>query len=85
MPIISKQFIIESVTISLMGAGIGMLTGFVSVEMLKRVFETVPAFGVFVASLVGGVTFGVLLGIISGYLPARKASRLDASEAMRFE
>jgi putative ABC transport system permease protein len=82
---IMKQFLLESVTISLMGAGIGMVTGFVSVEMLKRVFETVPAYSVFVASLVGGVTFGVLLGIISGYLPARKASRLDASEAMRFE
>ncbi|MBI4961840.1 MAG: ABC transporter permease [Desulfomonile tiedjei] len=84
-PMIMKQFIIESVTISVMGAGLGMLTGFISVEVLKRVFETVPAYSVFVASLVGGVIFGVLLGIISGYLPARKASRLDASEAMRFE
>jgi putative ABC transport system permease protein len=82
---IMKQFLLESVTISLMGAAIGMLTGFISVEFLQKVFETVPAYSVFVASLIGGVIFGVLLGIISGYLPARKASRLDASEAMRFE
>jgi len=82
---IMKQFLLESVTISVMGAGIGMLTGFISVECLKRVLETVPAYSVFVASLIGGVIFGILLGIVSGYLPARKASRLDASEAMRFE
>jgi len=82
---IMKQFLLESVTISVMGAGIGMLTGFISVQCLKRVLETVPAYSVFVASLIGGVIFGILLGIVSGYLPARKASRLDASEAMRFE
>jgi putative ABC transport system permease protein len=82
---IMKQFLLESVTISAMGAGIGMVTGFISVEILKRVFETVPAYSAFVASLIGGVIFGIILGIVSGYLPARKASRLDASEAMRFE
>ena len=82
---IMKQFLLESVTISVMGAGIGMAVGFVSVEVLKRVFDTVPAYSVFITSLICGAIFGVLLGIISGYLPARKASRLGAAEAMRFE
>lgn len=82
---IMKQFMLESVTISLMGAAIGMVVGIISVELLKLVFATVPAYTVFVASLLGGVLFGVLLGVVSGYIPARKASRLDPSEAMRFE
>lgn len=82
---IMQQFLLESVTISLMGAAIGMAVGFISVEVLKGVFDTIPAYRVFVFSLVGGMLFGVLLGVASGYLPARKASRLDPSEAMRFE
>ncbi len=82
---IMSQFLLESITISMMGAGIGMFVGFISVEVLKRLLNTVPAYEVFVASLIGGVFFGAILGIASGYIPARKASRLDPSEAMRFE
>jgi putative ABC transport system permease protein len=82
---IMSQFLLEAVTISLMGAGIGMFVGFISVEVLKRLLGTVPAYAVFAASLVGGVLFGVILGIASGYMPARKASKLDPSDAMRFE
>jgi putative ABC transport system permease protein len=79
------QFIVESVSISLMGAVLGMVVGFISVEALKEVMKTVPAYKVFMLSLVGGVLFGVLLGMISGFLPAKRASSLDAAEAMRFE
>lgn len=82
---IMTQFLVESVSISLMGAVLGMVVGFISVEVLKEVMQTVPAYKVFVISLVGGVFFGVLLGMISGFLPAKRASSLDAAEAMRFE
>lgn len=82
---IMSQFLLESVSISLMGAMVGILVGFASVEVLKRVMETTPAYEVFLASFAGGVVFSVLLGIASGYLPAKKASRLDAADAMRFE
>ncbi|MDQ7781590.1 MAG: ABC transporter permease [Desulfomonilaceae bacterium] len=82
---IMNQFLLESVSISLMGALVGILVGLISVEVLKSVMETTPAYEVFVASLIGGVIFSVLLGIASGYVPAKRASRLDAAEAMRFE
>lgn len=82
---ILSQFLLESVSISLMGAFVGIVVGLVSVESLRRLMDTTPAYEVFVASLIGGVIFGVLLGMASGYLPARKASRLDAADAMKFE
>ncbi len=82
---IMNQFLLESVSISMMGALVGIFVGLVSVEILKRVMDTTPAYEVLVASLIGGVIFSVLLGIASGYLPAQKASSLDAAEAMRFE
>ena len=82
---IMSQFLLESVSISLMGAIVGIVIGFASVEALKRVMDTSPAYGVFIASFLGGVVFGVILGMVSGYLPAKKASALDVAEAMRFE
>lgn len=82
---IMSQFLLESVTISLVGALVGIAAGAVSVAIMRRMMEVEPAYLVFAASLVAGVIFAVLLGMASGYLPARAASRLDAAEAMRFE
>lgn len=82
---ILSQFLLESVSISLMGAFFGILGGSIAVESLKRAMGTEPAYMVFVASTVGGVIFGIVLGIVSGYIPARAASKLDAADAMRFE
>ncbi len=82
---IMSQFLMESVCISSGGAIIGMIVGFLSVESLQWIFQTIPDDQVFCASLAGGALFGVVLGIISGLLPARRASRLGAAEAMSFE
>ncbi|MCX5871934.1 MAG: ABC transporter permease [Deltaproteobacteria bacterium] len=82
---ILSQFLFESVSISLVGAILGILIGFVSVEIMKRLFQTSPAYGVFVISIIGGVIFGVILGIASGIIPAIRASRFDPAESMRFE
>ncbi|MGC8658732.1 MAG: ABC transporter permease [Desulfomonilaceae bacterium] len=82
---ILSQFLFESVSISLTGAIIGIILGFVSVEILKEIFHTQPAYGIFALSVFGGVLFGVILGIASGVMPAIKASGLDPAESMRFE
>jgi len=82
---IMSQFLFESVFISLAGAFFGIMVGSASVEALKILFGTEPNYRVLVASLVGGVMFSAILGILSGYLPAKKASKLDPAEAMRFE
>jgi putative ABC transport system permease protein len=82
---IMSQFLTESVGISLLGAGIGIVIGTISVEVLTKIFGTVPAYRVFVGSLLGGLAFGVVLGILSGLIPASRASGLDAADAMKFE
>lgn len=82
---IMNQFLVEAVTLSLVGALIGILVGSISVQVLQFLLKTSPSYTLFLISIVGGVIFGFILGISSGYMPARKASRLDAAEAMRFE
>jgi putative ABC transport system permease protein len=82
---IMAQFLLESVCISLLGVMIGSVVGFAAVNVVGKAFHVVPAYKVLIASLMGGVLFGVVLGVVSGIVPAGRASRLDAAEAMRFE
>ena len=77
------QFLVEAVVISLVGGGIGIVMGFVSAELVKRLAEwpaVVPVDAI-------GVAFGfaAATGIFFGFYPARKAAGLDPIEALRFE
>lgn len=83
--LIMNQFLVEAVTLSVVGALIGILVGSISVQILQFLLNTSPSYMMFIISVAGGVVFGFILGISSGYMPARKASRLDAADAMRFE
>lgn len=82
---IMAQFLCESLTVSLVGASIGIICGFAAVEILQRLFETEAGLGVFLLSLFISVLIGVILGVASGMLPAARAGRLSAVEAMKFE
>lgn len=75
------QFLIESVILSLLGGGIGILLGFLGTLAINSFFPatlTIPSVA---------LAFGVssLVGIIFGVAPARKASKLSPIEALRYE
>ncbi len=80
---IQNQFLIEAVTLSLIGGLIGIavgLSGSIGISSLGdwptviRPESIVLAFG-----------FAAVVGIFFGFYPARKASRLDPIEALRYE
>lgn len=78
---ILSQFIIEAVTLSLVGGGIGVLIGAGGAFIINNFFPTsVTLWSVMLA-------FGVsaLVGIVFGVAPAIRASRLDPIEALRYE
>ncbi len=80
---IMRQFLVESATLSTVGAGLGIATG---LGMAKLVAELsfLPA-SVAGWSIGAAVVLGMGVGITAGILPARKASRLDPVEAISQE
>lgn len=81
--VISIQFLIESIIISVTGGIFGVLLGIGASEWILPLFgmpSTVPSWSIF-------LSFGVcvIIGILFGYIPARKAANMDPIEAIRHE
>jgi putative ABC transport system permease protein len=80
------QFLFESTTVCLAGALIGVLIGTGIVVILSRfVFQTPIMLSMYLLALFSAITAGALIGVASGVIPAKNASRLDPIVAMRFE
>ncbi len=77
------QFLLEAVVISTLGGLIGLTLGTIASIVLAEVtgFPLAPSLTVIVIALI----VSVAVGIISGYLPARRAARLHPVEALRYE
>jgi putative ABC transport system permease protein len=75
----------EAVSVSVTGALVGVVVGVLSVEALKHPLQTAPQYQMLILSIVGGLLFGVVLGVSAGLIPAKQASDLDSAQAMRFE
>lgn len=77
------QFLIESVTLTLIGGIVGMALG-AGAASLVSYFAGWPAL-VSIPVIIGGILFSMLIGVVFGILPANKASRLDPIESLRYE
>ncbi|WP_035299365.1 ABC transporter permease [Brevibacillus thermoruber] len=80
---IQRQFLIESVTISLLGGIIGILLG-IGAAFALRQFAGI-ATSVSVSPMLYAFLSSVLVGVIFGVYPARKAARLKPIDALRYE
>lgn len=81
---IMRQFLTESIIISLSGGIIGILLGGGVALSLPLIFPALPM-TVSTWSVVTAFTFSFFVGIFFGVYPARQASRLDPIQALRYE
>jgi putative ABC transport system permease protein len=78
------QFIIESICICLVGGLIGAGLGVVISVGVDRTFPELPTV-LSVPSIIISVVFAVAVGLFFGIYPARRASRLNPIDALRYE
>jgi putative ABC transport system permease protein len=77
------QFLIEALVLSLIGGLMGIVVGIVGSKLASFFtrWPTLVSFG----SILLAFSFAAIIGIFFGLYPARKASKLDPIEALRYE
>jgi ABC-type antimicrobial peptide transport system permease subunit len=80
---ILRQFLAESVVLCLLGGAVGILFGRGSSFLITSLLHWPTR--VSVPAILASVIVSATVGIVFGYYPAWKASRLDPIEALRYE
>lgn len=80
---IMRQFLIEAVTICLIGCAIGVAIGISLAKAIAFYADWPTIVSIFSIALSVGVSTGV--GVIFGIYPARQASNLNVIDALRYE
>ncbi|HZW49101.1 MAG TPA: FtsX-like permease family protein [Bacillota bacterium] len=86
---IMEQFVIEAGTTSGFGGLIGIVLGYTLSSLGSKVISSVAATDIVItpstSSVLTAFAVSVTIGIVFGYLPARKAAQLNPIEALRYD
>ena len=74
------QFLVEAIVLCVIGGAIGLGVVYLETLLAKLVnFDLMLTFG----NIVLGIMVSVIIGVVSGFMPAYTASKLDPVEAIR--
>lgn len=77
------QFLIEAITLSLIGGILGIILGILGNQLVYKLTDFIIPTSV--SSILIGFGFSVFVGVAFGYFPARKAAKLNPIDAIRYE
>src|ERR1700686_1400141 len=80
---VQRQFLVEAVTLSMLGGAIGIVFGLIGSSLISN-FLGWPTL-ISAKAIIAAVIFSAGVGIFFGYYPAQKAAQLDPIEALRYE
>ncbi len=80
---VKQQFLVEAIVIGQIGGFLGIIIGIIMGNMVSALIGS--TFVVPWMWIIIGVILCFIVGVVSGYYPAQKASRLDPIEALRYE
>jgi len=82
---IRQQFIIEAIVVCQIGGILGIVLGIGIGNLVTNLIGEGAQFIIPWLWMISAFAIGVFVGLVSGYYPAWKASKLDPIEALRFE
>lgn len=77
-----SQFVVEAITTSCLGGAIGVLLG-IGASYAAALFDMTAVISV--PAIIISFSVSAVIGIAFGYLPAKKASRLNPIDALRYD
>lgn len=80
---VRMQFLVEAVTLSMLGGFIGIVFGLVGSALISNLLSWPTLISG--KAIIAAVIFSAAVGIFFGYYPAHKAAQLDPIEALRYE
>ena len=81
---IVRQFLFEAMTLTFMGGILGVMLAVGISQIIMLLVPSLPA-SIPTWAVVSGLTVSIGVGLLFGVWPARKASRLDPIECLRYE
>jgi putative ABC transport system permease protein len=78
------QFLVEAVTLTSIGASVGLAAGILTAVAVRTKWPAIPA-STSVGAVAAALIVSAFTGILFGLLPAMRAARLDPVAALRYE